>query len=78
MANQSSGLVTLSITGGGFLYNLVRIIAGAMLYLGLRRVAARDIPSIILSRDRTQAGKTMPPEGLTLLEVGYTKYRVLE
>ena len=64
-------LITLTVTGNGFLYNMVRIIAGTVLYAGLGKIAAGDVPGIILSRDRTKAGKTMPPEGLTLVEVKY-------
>jgi len=64
-------LITLTVTGSGFLYNMVRIIAGTVLYVGLGKIAADDVPGIILSCDRTRAGKTMPPEGLTLVEVEY-------
>ena len=71
-------LITLTITGNGFLYNMVRIIAGTVLYVGLGKIPPDAIPKIINSRDRTKAGKTMPPEGLTLLGVGYTKYGQLE
>ncbi|MCL2378555.1 MAG: tRNA pseudouridine(38-40) synthase TruA [Defluviitaleaceae bacterium] len=65
------GLATLTVTGNGFLYNMVRIITGTVLYVGLGKILPGDIPGIILSRDRTKAGKTMPPEGLTLVRVGY-------
>ena len=65
------GLLTLTITGNGFLYNMVRIIAGTVLYAGLGKIGPSDVPGIILSCDRTRAGKTMPPGGLTLVEVGY-------
>ena len=75
---HAPGLVTLTVTGNGFLYNMVRIIAGTLLYAGLGKIPPDAIPDIIYSRDRTKAGKTMPPEGLTLLEVGYTKYGQLE
>ena len=72
---QPSGLITLTITGNGFLYNMVRIIAGTVLYTGLGKIAPEAIPDIIQSKDRTKAGKTMPPEGLTLLEVSYEQYK---
>lgn len=64
--------VTISVTGSGFLYNMVRIIAGTLMYVGLGKLPMDAVPGIILSHDRTRAGKTMPPEGLTLMEVGYT------
>ena len=65
------GLVRLTVSGNGFLYNMVRIIAGTVVYTGLGKISADDVPGIILSRDRTRAGKTMPPEGLTLVDVEY-------
>ena len=61
--------VIISVTGSGFLYNMVRIIAGTLLDVGLGRKSADDIPSIIESRDRRQAGPTLPACGLIL--VGY-------
>ena len=63
---------TLTITGNGFLYNMVRIVAGTILYAGMEKIHPEDVPIIIASKDRKRAGKTMPPEGLTLLEVGYS------
>jgi len=74
ITNHPNGLVNLTVTGNGFLYNMVRIIAGTLLYVGQGKLMPSHIPGIILARDRTRAGKTMPPQGLTLLEVGYTKY----
>jgi len=62
---------TMSITGNGFLYNMVRIVSGTIMYVGIGKISADDIPVIIASCDRKKAGKTMPPEGLTLVEVKY-------
>ena len=78
ITNQPSNLITLTITGSGFLYNMVRIIAGTLLYTGLGKIPTDAIPNIINSRNRTCAGKTMPPQGLILQEVGYTTYVLLE
>jgi len=64
-------LFSLSVTGNGFLYNMVRIIAGTVLYVGLGKIAPDKILSIIVEKDRRLAGKTMPPQGLTLVEVRY-------
>ena len=68
---KTDNIINLSITGNGFLYNMVRIIAGTLLYVGLKRIPPNEIPKIILSKDRKMAGKTMPPEGLALLEIFY-------
>jgi tRNA pseudouridine38-40 synthase len=64
-------LLRMFICGEGFLYNMARIVAGTLLYAGLGKVKPEEIPDIIASGDRTRAGKTMPPAGLTLMEVRY-------
>lgn len=63
--------VEISVTGNGFLYNMVRIIAGTLVYVGMGKLTPEDVKNIILSKDRTKAGKTLPPEGLTLVSVEY-------
>ena len=69
--DQTEGLLEININGNGFLYNMVRIIAGTLVDVGLGKTSPDQIPYIISSRDRAKAGKTMPPNGLTLLEVFY-------
>ena len=59
----------IRVTGSGFLYNMVRIIAGTLMDVGLGRKEAERIPAIIDSLDRRQAGPTLPACGLML--VGY-------
>jgi len=61
----------ITVTGGGFLYNMVRIIAGTLVYTGLGKIDAGAIPDILAGKNRNRAGKTMPAHGLTLLEVSY-------
>lgn len=63
--------VDISVTGNGFLYNMVRIIAGTLVYCGLEKLSADDIKRAILSGDRTLAGKTLPAKGLHLVKVIY-------
>ena len=63
--------IAIDLTGNGFLYNMVRIIAGTLVDVGLRKIKPDDIPEIIASKDRTKAGKTLPPHGLMLLNVVY-------
>lgn len=63
--------VDISVTGNGFLYNMVRIIAGTLVYVGMGKLTPEDVKEIILLKDRTKAGKTLPPEGLTLVSVEY-------
>ena len=63
--------IAIDLTGNGFLYNMVRIIAGTLLDVGLGKINPDDILKIIESKDRTKAGKTLPPHGLMLMKVEY-------
>ena len=63
--------IEIEISADGFLYNMVRIIAGTLLYVGCGKLKEDEIPCIIASGDRTRAGVTAPPEGLALREVHY-------
>lgn len=61
----------ISITGNGFLYNMVRIIVGTLVYVGLHKLTPTDVANIILNKDRKVAGKTLSAKGLHLLRVVY-------
>ncbi len=63
--------IWIELTGSGFLYNMVRIIAGTLLDVGIGKIKPEEIPTIIESKDRKQAGKTLPAVGLYLIEVNY-------
>lgn len=63
--------VIFSVTGDGFLYNMVRIMAGTLIFVGEGKIAAEDIKGVIESKDRTRAGVTLPPQGLYLKKVFY-------
>lgn len=63
----------LVVTGDGFLYNMVRIIAGTIIEVGQGKIPATAIPQIIASRDRQQAGATAEPRGLVLKKVEYNQ-----
>lgn len=64
-------LLTLHFTGNGFLYNMVRILTGTLIEIGLGKRAPEDIPSIIEGRNRGLAGHTAPAKGLFLMSVAY-------
>lgn len=68
---QEGDLVYLDICGNGFLYNMVRIIAGTLIKIGRHKFAPETIKAMIENKDRSLGGPTAPPEGLTLLEVDY-------
>lgn len=61
----------LVIEGNGFLYNMVRIIAGTLLDIGIGKIDPADVPRIIEEKDRKAAGKTAPAQGLYLEKVIY-------
>ncbi|MDR2166231.1 MAG: tRNA pseudouridine(38-40) synthase TruA [Clostridiales bacterium] len=67
----NGGLLEIRVNGNGFLYNMVRIIAGTLVDVGLGKIKPEDIPDIIRTKKRIKAGKTMPAKGLTLLEIFY-------
>lgn len=63
--------IIIKLTGNGFLYNMVRIISGTLVDVGLGKIKPEQIKEIIESKDRTKAGKTLPAHGLYLVEVCY-------
>ena len=68
---QEGEKITIELTGNGFMYNMVRIISGTIVDVGLGKVMPEEIPQLIASKDREKAGKTLPPYGLYLVEVYY-------
>lgn len=68
---EKDNRIYIELTGNGFLYNMVRIISGTLVEVGLGKIKAEDIPNIIEQRDRQKAGKTLPPHGLYLINVEY-------
>ena len=69
--NVSGPDMTITFHGDGFLYNMVRILTGTLLEVGLGQRSAEEMGAILDSLDRTRAGKTAPPQGLTLVQVEY-------
>ncbi|MEG6616928.1 tRNA pseudouridine(38-40) synthase TruA [Peptococcaceae bacterium 1198_IL3148] len=63
--------IILTVAGNGFLYNMVRIITGTLIQVGLGKLEPNKITDIISSKDRTKAGPTVPPQGLCLEEIYY-------
>lgn len=68
---SDEGIIKFSVTGNGFLYNMVRIMAGTLVWVGKGAISASDIPAIIASKDRKNAGVTAPPHGLMLYKLHY-------
>ncbi|MFZ7132653.1 MAG: tRNA pseudouridine(38-40) synthase TruA [Eubacteriales bacterium] len=65
------GSMLFTIEGDGFLYNMVRIIIGTIMDIGLCKFQTKDIPDMIQNKDRNKTGKTAPAQGLYLKEVLY-------
>ena len=63
--------VRILVTGDGFLYNMVRILVGTLLFVSEGKIDPADLPAIIESGERIRAGKTAPPQGLYLNRVEY-------
>ena len=68
---QENDRIFIELTGNGFLYNMVRIIAGTLVDVGLGKIAPEQVGDIIKSEKRENAGKTLPPNGLYLINVQY-------
>lgn len=69
--NREGDEILVSVRADGFLYNMVRIIVGTLVDVGIGRKEPEELPAIIQSCDRTRAGMTAPPEGLYLHRVFY-------
>jgi len=78
VVQTSSRRCHLDIAGGGFLYNMVRIIMGTLVEVGRGKVEPESMPGIIAAKDRRAAGPTMPPTGLCLRWVRYPEIQDLK
>ncbi len=68
---KNEDIIKIYIAADGFLYNMVRIIVGSLVRVGEGKIEPNEIKDIILSKDRSRAGKSVPPGGLCLEEVFY-------
>lgn len=66
-------IISIKISGNGFLYNMVRIVAGTLLQVGCGRIAPEKMAEILAARDRCKAGPTLAARGLTLIGMKYEK-----
>ena len=68
---KEGDMIIIRVTGIGFLYNMVRIIAGTLIRVGGGFIEPQQIKKILEAKDRTLAGETARPEGLTLIGIRY-------
>ncbi len=66
---REGDLITYTVSGSGFLYNMVRIITGTLILAGSGQMAPEEMMRILEARDRSAAGDTAPPKGLTLEKI---------
>ncbi|HHX12943.1 MAG TPA: tRNA pseudouridine(38-40) synthase TruA [Clostridiales bacterium] len=69
--DKDTDIIAITIEGNGFLYNMIRIIAGTLIEVGRGALSADDIPNMLKGLDRSLAGPTAPPEGLNLMKIDY-------
>ncbi len=72
--NQDGPFIIMDIKGSGFLYHMVRIIAGTLIEIGQKKRPSIRMKSIIASKDREQAGVTAPAKGLMMMAVYYESH----
>ena len=68
---RDGDMVTIRVSGTGFLYNMVRILAGTLIGVGRGLIDPEEIPAMLEAKDRQAAGMTVPPQGLTLVKIDY-------
>ena len=68
---RDGDFILITVVGSGFLYNMVRIIAGTLIAIGEGKILPEDVEKIMKSCDRTKAGKTAVAGGLTLVKIDY-------
>lgn len=69
--SENNELISIKIAADGFLYNMVRIIVGTLIYVSEGKILPTDIEKLISGKDRAKLGKTVPPHGLYLNKVYY-------
>ena len=70
---REGDMVTIRVSGTGFLYNMVRIIVGTLLRVGRGFYTPEQVKEILEAKDRQAAGVTAPPQGLMLMQIEYEK-----
>ena len=68
---KENDIITIRVTGNGFLYNMVRIIAGTLIQVGNGTIRPEEMPAILEACDRNAAGPTAPAHGLTMIGIQY-------
>ena len=75
---RQGDLVVFTIEGDGFLYNMVRIIAGTLIQVGGGQIEPEQMEQILAARDREAAGPTAPAHGLTMMGIEYVEEKDID
>lgn len=75
VSRSDEDVITIRICGNGFLYNMVRIIAGTLLRVGGGYYPPQQVKEILMGKNRELAGETARPEGLTLVKIEYPEWK---
>ena len=68
---EDEAYIVIRVSGNGFLYNMIRIIAGTLVKAGKGKITPQDIDLMLEAKNRCEAGQTAPPQGLTLMNIDY-------
>lgn len=71
---KEQDIITIRVAGSGFLYNMVRIIAGTLLQVGIGERSPLEMADILKAKDRAAAGPTAPAHGLTMIGIEFGEY----
>jgi tRNA pseudouridine38-40 synthase len=71
IVEEDNNIINIYVKGNGFLHNMVRIIVGTLIAVSEKKIDKNEIKNIIESKERSKAGPTAPPQGLTLVHVEY-------
>lgn len=72
---KEENIIRIIVSGNGFLYNMVRIVAGTLIKVGLGHYPPETIKEILASKDRTKSGPKAPAKGLTLVKIKYDEIK---
>ena len=75
---KADDIITIRVTGNGFLYNMVRIIAGTLIQVGGGQIEPEQMEQILAARDREAAGPTAPAHGLTMMGIEYMEEKDID
>ncbi len=75
---KEGDIITIEVCGDGFLYNMVRIIAGTLIKVGAGEIKPEEMEGILLGMNRELAGPTAPAHGLTMIEIVYDDVPIIE